>query len=183
MNRIIFRINTALFILLAVAGFSSCMISSRSEVGVLNSSKYSGSVSVKSIRVPLFIGKPVLKTYLRFEEDVPWEVVDLLKGIRKVRVTVAETSNERLIKDFRSAVKEMPGEEWISVHNGTQWVSLKGDKQDDNMIRRLTVAVSDPETNRLAFINIKCKLTPDQLSTLLNFAMHSDEGKRFLAAK
>ena len=128
----------------------------------------------------MFITKPVLKRYLRHEEDAPKEVTDLISSLKKVRVTLANTSNTKLISDFRTAVKGFAGEEWLSVHNGNQWVYLKVDQNTKDVIKRITVAISVPEENQLVFVNMKCNLTPDQLSRLINMAMDSDEGRKIL---
>ncbi len=169
--------------LLGSVSFSSCLISSRSNVDVFNKNEYSGTVSVKSIKVPMLIGKPFLKKYLRFEEDVPKEIVDLIGGLKKIRVTLAQTTNEKLVSEFRTSINEVSGEEWLSVHNGSQWIYLKGDQNEQEVIKRITVAISAPEANQLVYVNMKCNLTPNQLSRLINFAMDSDEGKNFSRKK
>lgn len=128
----------------------------------------------------MLIGKPFIKNYLRFEEDVPGEIIDLIGGFKKIRITLAQTTNTKLVSDFRTSINELSGEEWLSVHNGSQWIYLKGNQNDKEVIKRITVAISDPETNQLVYVNMKCNLTPNQLSQLINFAMHSEEGKKFL---
>lgn len=165
--------------LLGAVSFSSCLVSSHSNVDVFNKNEYSGSVSVKSIKVPMLIGKPFLKKYLRIEEDVPKEIVDLIGGFKKIRVTLAQTTNEKLVGEFRTSINELSGEEWLSVHNGSQWIYLKGDQNEQAVIKRITVAISAPEASQLVYVNMKCNLTPNQLSRLINFAMDSDEGKKF----
>jgi hypothetical protein len=127
----------------------------------------------------MLITKPVIKNYLRFEEDVPREIVDAIGGFKKIRVTLAETTNPKLIRDFRTSINELSGDEWLSVHNGSQWIFVKG-LNDKEIMKRITVAISDPETNQLVYVNVKCKLTPAQLSQLVNFAIGSEEGKKFL---
>ncbi|MEO6637358.1 MAG: hypothetical protein ABIN25_03710 [Ginsengibacter sp.] len=179
MNRNIFRIKVIFIFLLGVVSFSSCLVSSRSNVDVFNKNEYSGTVSVKSIKVPMLIGKPFLKKYLRCEEDVPKEVVDLISGLKRIRVTLAQTTNEKLVSEFRTSVNELFGEEWLSVHNGSQWIYLRGHQDEQDVIKRITVAISAPEANQLVYVNMKCNLTPNQLSRLINFAMDSDEGKKF----
>ena len=180
MNRSIFRIKVIIIFLLAAASFNSCLVSSRSNVDVFNKIEYANSVSVKTIKVPMLIGKPIIKSYLRFEEDMPGEILDLMGGFKRIRVTLAQTSNPKLISDFRASINKLSGEEWVSVHNGSQWVSLKGDQNGRGVIKRITVAISAPEANQLVYVNMRCKLTPDQLSQLINFAMHSEGGKKFL---
>jgi hypothetical protein len=127
----------------------------------------------------MFIGKPIIKRYLRFEENVPGEIVNLISGIKKVRVTLAETTNPKLVTDFRTSINGLSGEEWLSVHNGLQWVYLKADQNDQGVIKRITVSISAPEANQLVYVNVKCNLTPDQLSKLINYTMESEEGKSF----
>ena len=180
MNRTIFRIKISLIFLLSATIFNSCLVSSRSNVEVFNKNEYASTVSVKTIKVPMLIGKPIIKDYLRFEEDVPGEIIDLIGGFKKIRVTLAHTSNQKLVNDFRTSINELSGEEWVSVHNGSQWVYLKGDQKDKDVIKRITVAIPDPETYQLVYVNMKCNLTPNQLSKLINFAMDSQEGKKFL---
>ena len=128
----------------------------------------------------MFITKPIVKKYLRHEEDAPKEVTDLISSLKKVRVTLANTANLKLINDFQTAVKGFSGEEWLSVHNGDQWVYLKVDQNTKDVIKRITVAISVPDANQLVYVNMKCNLTTDQLSRLINMAMDSDEGKKIL---
>ncbi|MEO8112514.1 MAG: hypothetical protein ABI594_20865 [Ginsengibacter sp.] len=169
---------TIFIFLLGAVSFSSCLISSHSNVDVFNKNEYAGTVAVRSIKVPMLIGKPFLKKYLKFEEDVPEEIVDLIGGLKKIRVTLAQTANEKLVSEFRTSVNHLSGEEWLSVHNGSQWIYLKGDQNERDVIKRITVAISAPETNQLVYVNMECHLTPNQLSRLINFAMDSEEGKK-----
>ena len=147
---------------------------------VFNKNEYSGSVSVKTIKVPMLIGKPFLKKYLKREEDMPKEVLALIRSFKKVRVTLAQTKNQNLINDFRTAVKDFKGDEWLTVQNNNQWIYLKGDQNNNDVIKRLMVAVSSPENHKLIFVNMKCNLTMKQLSSLINMAMDSEEGKKIL---
>lgn len=176
MNRSIFRIKLAFIFLLAAASFTSCFVSSRSDVDVFNKNEYASTVSVKTIRVPMFIGKPMIKKYLKFEENVPGEIANLISGIKKVRVTLAETTNPKLVTDFRSSINRLSGSEWLSVHNGSQWFCLKADQNDQEVIKRITVSISVPEANQLVYVNVKCDLTPDQLSKLINYTLDSEAG-------
>ncbi|MEO6820186.1 MAG: DUF4252 domain-containing protein [Ginsengibacter sp.] len=180
MNPVINRLKFLLIFLLLAITFSSCFISSRSNIDVFNKSEYASSVSVKTIKVPMFITKPIVKNYLRQEEDVPKEITDLISSFKKVRVTLAQTTNPKLVSDFRTAVKSYAGQEWLSVHNGNQWIYLKVDQNGNDVIKRITVAISAPDENQLVYVNLKCNLTPDQLSKLINLAMDSDEGKKVL---
>lgn len=180
MNHFIFRMKFFFIFLLAAASLPSCLVSSRSNVDVFNKSEYTNSVSVKTIKVPLLISKPIIKGYLRIEEDVPKEVVDLIGGLKKIRVTLAQTANPKLVNDFRMAAKHFAGEEWLSMHHGDQWIYLKADQNAENVIKRISIAISSPEEQQLVYIDMKCKFTPDQLSKLINAAMDSDKGKKML---
>ena len=177
------RIKFAFIFLLAALSFSSCLVSSRSNVEVFNKSEYASSISVKTVKVPMFITKPIVKKYLRHEEDVPKEVIDLISSFKRIRVTLANTANSKLVSDFRNSVKGFSGEEWLSVNQGNRWVSLKVDQNTKDVIKRITVAISSPEENQLVYVNMKCNLTPDQLSKLINLAMDSDEGRKLLKEK
>ena len=166
--------------LFGIVSFSSCLVSSRSSVDVFNKNEYAGTVSVRTVKVPMLITKPIIKSYLRHEGDVPKEITNLISGLKKISISYAQTKNTHLINDFRLAVDDLKGQEWLSVHNGKQWVYLKGEQNAKDVIKRITVAVSSPEDNKLVFVNMKCNLTPDQLSKLINFALDSDEGKKLL---
>jgi len=180
MNHFIFRIKFFFVFLLAAATLPSCLVSSHSNVDVFNKSEYANSVSVETIKVPLLISKPIIRGYLRMEEDVPKEVVHLIGGLKKIRVTVAQTSNPKLINDFHITAKHFPGEEWLSVRQGDQWIYLKADQNGKSVIKRISIAISSPEEQQLVYVDMKCKLTPDQLSKLINAAMDSDKGKKML---
>ena len=180
MNHPVFPIKFFFIFFLTVASLSSCLVSSRSNVDVFNRSEYAGSVAVTTIKVPLLISKPIIKKYLRMEEDVPKEVIELIGGLKKISVTLAQTANPKLINDFRMAVEQFDGEEWLSVHSGDQWIYLKANQNGKDVIKRMSIAVSSPEENQLVFIDVKCNLTPAQLSKLINSAMDSGEGKKML---
>lgn len=66
------------------------------------------------------------------------------------------------------------------MHQGDQWIYLKADQNDKNVIKRISIAISSPEEQQLVYVDMKCKLTPDQLSKLINAAMDSDKGKKML---
>jgi hypothetical protein len=57
---------------------------------------------------------------------------------------------------------------------------LKADQNAENVIKRVSIAISSPEEQQLVYIDMKCKFTPDQLSKLINAAMDSDKGKKML---
>ena len=175
MNRSIFQVKITFIFLLAAASFSSCLVSSRSDVDVFNKNEYARTVSVKTIKVPMLIGKPLIKNYLRNEENVPAEIVRLTSGIKKVRVTLAKTTNTKLVTAFRTSINRLPGSEWFSLHNGSQWICLKADQDAKSVIKRITVSISAPEANQLVHVNVKCHLTPDQLSKLINYTINSEE--------
>lgn len=174
------RIKYVFTLCLIAISLSSCFVSSRCNVDVLNKSEFAGSVSVKTIKLPMFVTKPILKKYLRNEEGAPKEVTELISNLKNVRITLAQTSNPVLINDFRTAIKEFAGEEWFSLYHGNQWIYLKVDQNAKDAIKIITVAFSAPEKNQLGYISMKCNLTPDQLSRLINFVMDSNNGKKFL---
>ncbi len=174
------KLTLLILLLIAATSFSSCFISSRSNIDVFNKSEYAGSVSVKTIKVPMLISKPFLKKYLKKEEEVPKEITNLISSLKKVRVTIAQTQNEKLINNFRTMVQDFKGEEWLTVQNNKQWLYLKGDQDNNDIIKRLMVAVSAPDDNKLIFINMKCNLTIGQLSSILNLALDSEAGKKVL---
>ncbi len=177
------KLNLFFLLIVAAISLSSCFISSRSNMDVFNKSEYAGSVSVKTIKVPMLISRPFLKKYLKKEEEVPKEVRDLISSLKKVRVTIAQTKNQNLINSFRTAVQDFKGEEWLTVQSNKQWIYLKGDQDNNDVIKRLMVAVSAPEDNKLIFVNMKCNLTMEQLSSLINMAIDSEEGKKVLKAE
>lgn len=174
------RLKCIFIIFLSTLIFTSCLVSSRSSVDVFNNKEYSGTVSVRTVRVPMFLTKPIIKGYLRSEEDVPREITKLIGGLKKISISYAQTKNTLANSEFKLAVDDIKGQEWLSVHNGKQWVYLKGEQNNREVIKRITVAISSPEDNKLVFVDMKCNLTPDQLSKLINFAMNSEEGKKFL---
>lgn len=163
--------------LLITGSLGSCFISSRSEMELFHKEEYANSVTVKTIKVPLLLTKPVLKKYLRYEEDVPTDVLKIIKNIKKVKATVALTRNQKLATEFRSAFAEYKGNEWLSVKNNNRWVAVKAEQDQNAIINRLMVAVANPDDGQLVYVNMKCHLTPHQLSTLINFAMDADSGK------
>ena len=163
------------FLLMAATiSLSSCFISSRSDLDVFSQSKYANDVTVKTVKVPMLLSKPIVKKYLRHEEDVPRRITNLVGNIKKVRVTTASSSNQNLVNDFRAAVQAYKGDEWMAVKHDGKFVNLKAEQDTDAVIRRMMVAVTDPDDNKMLFVNIKCHLTPDELSELINYAMNDD---------
>ena len=69
------------------------------------------------------------------------------------------------------------------VQNNNQWIYLKADQNNDDVIKKLMVAISAPSEQQLIFLNMKCNLTMDQLSMLINMAVDSDEGKKVFKTK
>ena len=125
----------------------------------------------------MLVTKPFLKKYLK-QEEVPREIRQLVNSLKKVSVTVARTNNQKLINDFHSSVQEFSGEEWLTVQNNNQWIYIKADQNNDDIIKRFMVAISAPSEQQLIFLNMKCNLTINQLSMLINMAVDSDEGKK-----
>ena len=108
----------------------------------------------------------------------PTEIRQLVISLKKVSVTIARTDNQKLINDFQSSVQEFSGEEWLTVQNNNQWIYIKADQNNDDVIKRFIVAISAPSEQQLIFLNMKCNLTINQLSMLINMAVDSDEGKK-----
>ena len=182
MNHKLKNIRILSLLLLTASLLSSCLISSRSSMDVFNKNEYAGDVTVKTIKVPMLLTKPFLKKYLK-QEEIPTEIRQLVSSLKKVRVTVARTNNQNLINDFRTSVQEFNGEEWLTVQNNNQWIYLKADQNNDDVIKKLLVAISAPSEQQLIFLNMKCNLTMDQLSMLINMAVDSDEGKKVFKTK
>ena len=178
MNHTLKNIRILSLLLSTTSLLSSCFISSRSSIDVFYKNEYAGDVTVKTIRLPMLVIKPILKKYLKQEEEVPREIRQLVNSLKKVSVTVARTKNQKLINDFHSSVQEFSGEEWLTVQNNNQWIYIKADQNNDDIIKRFMVAISAPGEQQLIFLNMKCNLTINQLSMLINMALDSDEGKK-----
>lgn len=180
MTNFINRLKYIFLLFIGITSFTSCLLSSRSSASVYDKNQYSGTVTVRTVRVPMFLTKPFIKGFLRSEGDVPREITNLIGGLKKISISYAQSKHKQTNTDFKLAVDDIKGQEWLSVRNGTQYISLKGEQNAADVIKRITVAISSPADNKLVFVNMKCNLTPDQLSKLINYAMNSEEGKKFM---
>ena len=156
---------------------SSCFISRKTDMDVFQKKEYVGKYEVKTIKVPMLLAKPIVKKALKKEDDVPKELISLISQFKKIKVTIAQTANQNLVADFRNAVNNFIGDEWVSVRNNKQLVYLKAQQDAGETIRKMNVAVSDPESGQMVLVDIKCKLTVNQLSDLINYAINEDGGK------
>lgn len=176
------RIFYSAILLLSVSfTFSSCFISSKSDVDVFNKLEYTNDVIVKTIKVPMGLTKPFLKTYLRQEEDVPKSITKIIGGIKRLRVTVAHSTNKNLMADFTKTGKAMNGDEWLSLKSGDNFVYLKAVQGKDDIIKNLFLTASYPDENKMLVLKVKCKITMDQLSQLINYAIDDGVGKKMMA--
>lgn len=148
----------------------SCLVS-RGPQRDLRDMNAKGVSDVYTVRVPMFIARPVAKTHLK-DESAAKEWSSYMNRIKAVRVTMAVVRSDFDMYAFRTMVTKQPYQEWMNInaYGNTVYINVA---EKDNSIRKINVVVA-AKNNALVYAMIKCKLSQDELSGLINLAL-SDE--------
>ncbi|PZU90627.1 MAG: DUF4252 domain-containing protein [Chryseobacterium sp.] len=155
-------------IILTIVGFflQSCMVSQKKvHTDFFDNPGFKESSTFVSINVPTFLAKSYVKQALR-EDGESQEVIDLVKKISDVKVLIVESSTTPVKAEFQKYLDKNNYEEWMSVKQQGNLISLNA-KQTDDIIKRMIITVRD-ENDETIFVDVKGKFTPDDVSKIIN---------------
>ena len=155
-------------IILAIVGFflQSCMVSQKKvHTDFFDNPGFKENSTFVSINVPTFLAKSYVKNALR-EDGESQEVIDLIKKISDVKVLIVESSKMPFKAEFQKYLDNNNYEEWMSVKQQGNLISLNA-KQTDDIIKRMIITVRD-DNDETIFVDVKGKFTPDDISKIVN---------------
>ena len=155
-------------IILAIVGFflQSCMVSQKKvHTDFFDNPGFKENSTFVSINVPTFLAKSNVKNALR-EDGESQEVIDLIKKISDVKVLIVESSKTPFKAEFQKYLDNNNYEEWMSVKQQGNLISLNA-KQTDDIIKRMIITVRD-DNDETIFVDVKGKFTPDDISKIVN---------------
>lgn len=155
-------------IILAIVGFflQSCMVSQKKvHTDFFDNPGFKENSTFVSINVPTFLAKSYVKNALR-EDGESQEVIDLIKKISDVKVLIVESSKTPFKAEFQKYLDNNNYEEWMSVKQQGNLISLNA-KQTDDVINRMIITVRD-DNDETIFVDVKGKFTPDDISKIFN---------------
>ena len=155
-------------IILMVVGFflQSCMVSQKKvHTDFFDNPGFKENSTFVSINVPTFLAKSYVKNALR-EDGESQEVIDLIKKISDVKVLLVESSKTPIKAEFQNYLSNNNYEEWMSVKQQGNLISLNA-KQTDDIIKRMIITVND-DNDQSIFVDVKGKFSPDDISKIIN---------------
>ena len=155
-------------IILAIVGFflQSCMVSQKKvHTDFFDNTGFKENSTFVSINVPTFLAKSYVKNALR-EDGESQEVIDLIKKISDVKVLIVESSKTPFKAEFQKYLDNNNYEEWMSVKQQGNLISLNA-KQTDDIIKRMIITVRD-DNDETIFVDVKGKFSPDDISKIVN---------------
>ena len=155
-------------IILTIVGFflQSCMVSQKKvHTDFFDNTGFKENSTFVSINVPTFLAKSYVKNALR-EDGESQEVIDLIKKISDVKVLIVESSKTPFKAEFQKYLDNNNYEEWMSVKQQGNLISLNA-KQTDDVINRMIITVRD-DNDETIFVDVKGKFTPDDISKIVN---------------
>lgn len=155
-------------IILAIVGFflQSCMVSQKKlHTDFFDNPGFKENSTFVSINVPTFLAKSYVKNALR-EDGESQEVIDLVKKISDVKVLIVESSKTPVKAEFQKYLDKNNYEEWMSVKQQGNLISLNA-KQTDDIIKRMIITVRD-DNDETIFVDVKGKFSPDDISKIIN---------------
>ena len=155
-------------IILAIVGFflQSCMVSQKKvHTDFFDNPGFKENSTFVSINVPTFLAKSYVKNALR-EDGESQEVIDLIKKISDVKVLIVESSKTPVKAEFQKYLDNNNYEEWMSVKQQGNLISLNA-KQTDDIIKRMIITVRD-DNDETIFVDVKGKFTADDVSKIIN---------------
>lgn len=155
-------------IILTIVGFflQSCMVSqNKVHTDFFDNPGFKDNSTFVSINVPTFLAKSYVKQALR-KDGESQEVIDLVKKISDVKVLIVESSKTPVKAEFQKYLANNNYEEWVSVKQEGQVVSINA-QQSKDIIKRMIITVND-DNDQSVFVDVKGKFTPDDISKIIN---------------
>lgn len=153
---------------MTIVGFflQSCMVSqNKVHTDFFDNTGFKENSTFVSINVPTFLAKSYVKNALR-EDGESQEVIDLVKKISDVKVLIVESSKTPFKAEFQKYLDNNNYEEWMSVKQQGNLISLNA-KQTDDIIKRMIITVRD-DNDETIFVDVKGKFSPDDISKIIN---------------
>lgn len=153
---------------MTIVGFflQSCMVSqNKVHTDFFDNPGFKESSTFVSINIPTFLAKSYVKNALR-EDGESQEVIDLIKKISDVKVLLVESSKTPIKAEFQNYLSNNNYEEWMSVKQQGNLISLNA-KQTDDIIKRMIITVND-DNDQSIFVDVKGKFSPDDISKIIN---------------
>ena len=152
--------------LLLLISLQSCMVSQKPKLDFFDKSNYENKdVKYTSINVPMFLAKPIVKRALQ-EDGESEELINLIKKISDVKVMTVENGSAKMVSDYAKYLTKNNYEEWMSVKQQGNLISLNA-KQTDDIIKRMIITVRD-DNDETIFVDVKGKFSPDDISKIIN---------------
>lgn len=155
-------------IILTIVGFflQSCMVSQKKvHTDFFDNPGFKSNSTFVSINVPTFLAKSYVKQALK-EDGESQEVIDLVKKISDVKVLIVESSKTPIKAEFQKYLTKNNYEEWVSVKQQGQVVSINA-QQSNDIIKRMIITVND-DNDESVFVDVKGKFTSDDISKIIN---------------
>lgn len=144
----------------------SCMVSQKKvHTDFFDNPDFKKNSTFVSINVPTFLAKSYVKKALK-EDGEGQEIIDLIKKISDVKVLIVEKSAAPIKSEFQKYLSKNNYEEWMSVKQEGQLISLNA-QQSKDIIKRMIIAINDDE-NESVFVDIKGKFSSDDISKIIN---------------
>ena len=153
---------------MTIVGFflQSCMFSQKKvHTDFFDNPGFKSNSTFVSINVPTFLAKSYVKQALK-EDGESQEVIDLVKKISDVKVLIVESSKTPIKAEFQKYLTKNNYEEWVSVKQQGQVVSINA-QQSNDIIKRMIITVND-DNDESVFVDVKGKFTSDDISKIIN---------------
>ncbi|KFC24656.1 DUF4252 domain-containing protein [Chryseobacterium sp. FH1] len=155
-------------IILMIVGFflQSCMVSHKKvHTDFFDNPGFKDNSNYISVNVPTFLAKSYVKKAMREDGDSQ-EVIDLVKKISDVKLLIVESSTTPIKAEFQKYLNSNNYEEWMSVKQEGNLISLNA-KQTDDIIKRMIITVKGDKDETI-FVDVKGKFTADDISKIIN---------------
>ena len=142
----------------------SCIISGKPSISYFNTADARNQSEFVSINVPTFLAKSFLKKQMRKEGESK-EVINLVDKVSKVKIMTSANLNPKMISEFNKHLDQEKFEEWASIRNEGDVISIKA-KQQKDVIKNLMIVVSSQDSDAV-FVDVKGNFSTDDISQLI----------------
>lgn len=127
--------------------------------------------AMRTVNLPIFIARPVVKVHLKKESGFK-ELLSYVDRIRAVHVTLASIRPGFDLDAFTTMATKAPYQNWINLNAYGNRLYINA-VEKNNTIRKINIVVT-ANNNALVYAMVKCKLSPEDLSDIINLLI-SDE--------
>ncbi len=159
------RLKICFLLLMTSVLMQSCLVKSRPNMDFVNRHHLSKEAAVVSLNVPTYLVRPFVKNALKDGDEEQELIRFALKKLKRVKMmTISNSKNERLMKDFQKYLIRNRFEEMASLYSDGARISISGKFKGDR-IKRLMLGIADDED--LVFVDIKSDLSIEELSDMI----------------